>query len=123
MNTSIPPSKKRGNKNIPPNTNTNTDNPSPINIPELYERGRQDLARSKRHMYCLRELALSSSSTPHPQDVTPSPQKPEPNSVPEFSEAQTKSIKPSETPPSPREELTTKVLNSDRNPAVLPILG
>ncbi|TGO58873.1 hypothetical protein BCON_0050g00040 [Botryotinia convoluta] len=60
INTSIPPSKKRGSKNKSPNDNN--ENLS-IDISELYERGRQDLARSNRHMYCLKALALSSSSS------------------------------------------------------------
>ncbi|KAF5871783.1 uncharacterized protein Bfra_008807 [Botrytis fragariae] len=56
-----------------------------------------------------------------PQDPNPCPQEPKPE--PELSEKTPKAaVKSPEIPPSPREELTTKVQNSnlDRNPAGLP---
>ncbi|KAF7938858.1 uncharacterized protein EAE98_001195 [Botrytis deweyae] len=57
INTSIPPSKKRGGKNNPPNDDNHS-----IDISELYERGRQDLERSRQ------DLARSKRRSAHSRD-------------------------------------------------------
>ncbi|KAF7888250.1 uncharacterized protein EAF02_002791 [Botrytis sinoallii] len=128
INTSIPPSKKRGGKTNPPNDDNHS-----IDISELYERGRQDLerskqdlARSKRRKYCLRELALSTSSSS--SSFSSSSQPPRSQSLPARTRTRTRTktrIPQDSIPPSThREEATTKpkMLNSapDRNHAVLP---